>query len=296
MRSKISPALSGCTAFALVFICLGVSATNAQTVDAGSDYGPFDPVPDAQLRPLTTDRPGKSSSPVTVDPGHLQIEADLFNYSFSAADDTTLRQWSAPNVLLKYGLSDRVDLEAAVSGVNDFEQHDRATGQTITAHGIGDGWIGAKFNVFGDDAGDTPKNQAFAIIPMVKIPTAANGLGNKLVEATVALPYQFNLPDNWSLVVENTDGLRADHNGDRLGGDYQAMINLSHPLFLDSITAQVEYFYDRSGDPAIGQTMTFDPALQWVVLPNLAFDAGDYIGLDSKAPAQNPYVGISTRF
>jgi len=259
-------------------------------------YGPFNPVPDAQLGALTTDRPGKSSTPITVPAGHVQIEADLFNYSYTDADGATTEQWSTPNVLVKYGLSDRVDFEVGVSGVNHYQYQDHGTGQTITADGIGDTWVGAKFNVLGNNPSDSPKNQAFAIIPMIKIPTAARGLGNHLVEATVALPYQFSLPDNWSLVVENADGLRANHSGSGYDGDYQAMVNVSHTLIFDSLTAQAEYFYDIATDPAIGNQMSFDPAVQWAVTPGLALDVGDYIGLNSRTPGENPYVGISTRF
>jgi len=296
MVSKSAAALSCGTVLALTLICLGQRSAQAQAAGLGDVYGPFNPVPDAGLRPLTTDRPGKSSSPVTVDAGHFQLEADLFNYSYTDLDGTTTRAWSTPNVLLKYGVSRTIDVEVAVSGINQFEYHNHATDQVAKAYGIGDTWVGAKFNIFGDDPGDGPPNQAFAIIPFVKIPTAARGLGNHLIEATVALPYQINLPDNWSLVLENADGLRANHNGNRYEGDYQAMVNLSHPLFFDSLTAQVEFFDDYGGDPAIGHAMTFDPAVQWSVLPNLAFDMGDYIGIDSKAPAENPYVGISARF
>ena len=290
MPSRFSNAL------VLAFVCVGLRPALAQSDSTGDVYGPANPVPDSQLRPLTTDRPGKSSSPVTVDAGHLQLEADLFNYSYTDQDGATTRQWSAPNVVLKYGVTRTIDVEVAVSGVNQFEYHDRGTGEITKANGIGDTWIGAKFNIFGDDPGDGPKNQGFAIIPFIKIPTAASGLGNHLVEATVAIPYQFNLPDNWSVVIENADGLRADHNGNRYEGDYQAMVNISHSLFFDDLTAQIEYFYDYGTDPAIGHVMSFDPAVQWAVTSGLALDMGDYIGLNSKATAENPYVGISTRF
>jgi hypothetical protein len=298
MRLKL-PAFLPCAAALALLPCATALAQTAGTAaaDAADNiYGPFNPVPDTALRALTTDRPGKSSSPVTVDAGHVQIEADLFNYSYTDADSTTTRQWSAPNVLVKYGVSRWVDVEVGISGVNQFEYHDHKTGQIVKADGIGDTWVGAKFNVFGDDPGDGPANQGFAVIPMVKVPTAAEGLGNHLVEATVTLPYQYNLPDNWSVVVENVDGLRANHTGDGYEGDYQGMINVSHPLFFDDLTAQVEYFYDHANDPVLGNQMSFDPSVQWQVTKGLALDMGDYIGLNAKTPAENPYVGISTRF
>ena len=219
-------------------VVCGCSAAGAQT--------------DAQPGQMSPDRPGKSSTPVTVDAGHFQLEADLFNY----AEGPSFNQSSAPNAVLKLGISRTVDLEVAFSGAN----HLAVKGEG-NINGIGDTWIGAKFSIFG---------QAFAIIPFIKIPTAVKGLGNSKIEYTVALPYQLSLPYNWGLTIENADGLRADHNAEHYVGDYQGIINLSHPLLWDSLTASIEYAYDYNADPAIGHGATFDPSLQWFVKPNLA--------------------------
>lgn len=51
------------------------------TVDK-SQYNLFNPTPDDQLRPFSTDRPGKSHSSLTVDAGHIQEEGDIWNYTW----------------------------------------------------------------------------------------------------------------------------------------------------------------------------------------------------------------------
>ena len=50
-----------------------------------SAYTLWHPTPRALLRELTTDRPDKTESPYTVDAGHVQIEADLVNYSYAVS-------------------------------------------------------------------------------------------------------------------------------------------------------------------------------------------------------------------
>lgn len=47
-----------------------------------SSYSLFNPTPDSELRELSADRPVKSILPITVDAGHVQVEADLANYGF----------------------------------------------------------------------------------------------------------------------------------------------------------------------------------------------------------------------
>ncbi len=309
MHSKLSKLWSCGAAVALVLGCCTLYPARAQTApdappdgaagpssDVNYGYSLFNPVPDAQMRPLASDRPGKSQSPVTVDAGHFQIEADLFNFSFGRDGQTTTRQWSTPNALLKLGLSDGVDLEVIAPGAQSFEYNDRTTKQLVKASGITDTWVGAKFNLFGDDPNDGPAGLALAMIPMIKIPTASKALGNNRWEATVAIPCQISLPGDWALVVQNNDGLRANYTGQGYHGDFQGLVNISHSLYFQNLTAALEYAYDYALEGFEGHSSTVDPSLQWQVAKGLALDMGNYIGTSGKAPAENPYVGITVRF
>lgn len=309
MHSKLSKLLFCGAALALALGCCASRPASAQTApsaqpddaagqpgDVDYEYSLFNPVPDAQMRALASDRPGKSQSPVTVDAGHFQIEADFFNFSFGRDGQTTTRQWSTPNALLKLGLSDGIDLEVMAPSEQSFEYNDHSTKQLVKARGITDTWVGAKFNVFGDDPNDGPTGLALAVIPMIKIPTASKALGNNRWEATVAIPYQISLPGSWALVVQNDDGLRANHNGQGYHGDFQGLINISHPLYFQNLTAAVEYAYDYATEGYEGRSSTVDPSLQWQLTKGLALDVGDCIGVSGKAPAENPYVGITVRF
>ena len=271
--------------------------------DVDYDYSPFNPVPAAQMRALSTDQLGKAASPLTVDAGHFQIETRLLDSSFERDGPTTMRQWSSPGALLKLGLTDGVDFEVQAPSEQGFEYHDRRTGQLVKARGLSDSWVGAKLNIFGDDPNDGPAFQSLAIIPMIKIPTAQSALGHNAVEATIAIPYKIDLPGFWSLTLENADGVRLNslapgYVGHQQGyhGDYQGIVNISHPLYFSSLTASIEYAFDAATQPYLGHSSTLDPALQWQITRGLAFDVGDYIGLSGKVPGQHPYVGLTARF
>ena len=155
----------------------------------------FNPVPTANLRAFSTDRPAKGNSPTTVDAGHFQYETDLFNDTHSNAGGSTTRLYQAFDPVLKLGLTDKVDLEVQFTGYN--WQSQTTGGQTVHASGVGDLVLRAKFNLVGNEGGI-----AAAIIPYVKIPTAHQPIGNNTVDGGIILPVSFPLPYDFTLVVE----------------------------------------------------------------------------------------------
>ena len=94
----------GRAVLAAISVLLAPVSVAAQTIpaaNAGSET----------LRPLCTDRPTKSTSPCTVDAGHFQLESDLFNVTVDRGGGQTTTTWLATNPTLKYGLTDRLDVE-----------------------------------------------------------------------------------------------------------------------------------------------------------------------------------------
>ena len=178
-----------------------------------SGYSLFNPVPDALLRDFSTDRPGKTQSPVTLDAGHYQIESDLYNYTYDAysPDGTTTRlsTYGVPN--LKIGLLDAVEFDAILPLYNGYSERDRTTGSETRIHGLGDLQLGGKVNIFGNAGGDS----SFGLLGFVKIPTAARGLGNNMVEFSLYnTPYvSRNLPAGIFQITARTgrSGLLREH-------------------------------------------------------------------------------------
>ena len=87
-----------------------------------SSYTLFHPVPHELMREMTTDRPDKTESPYTVDAGHVQVEADVVNYSYdrrnSAHDNTRVDALALAPFNFKVGLCPSADFQIVVPTYN----------------------------------------------------------------------------------------------------------------------------------------------------------------------------------
>ena len=247
-----------------------------------------------QLRPLCTDRPTKSTSPCTVDPGHLQIESDIFNVTFdhSGGADTTTSLYTNPTI--KWGVSNNVDVELNISPFETVVSRDRATDVTTRASGVGDLFARAKIELVGADGG----NVGFGLAPYVKIPTAPNGVGNGAVEYGVIAPISLNLPANWSLVIDpEVDDLK-NALGEGRHANYSGLLSFSYPA-TKTVTVSAEVWGDVNDDPSgTVRQASADLGLAWIpaASPNMQWDGGVNFGLNSQTPAAQAYIGVSRRF
>jgi len=274
-------------------------ATNAEgtpvriTVDK-SQYNLFNPTPDDQMRPFSTDRPGKTHSSLTVDAGHFQLESDFWNYTWDrfTRDRTTTRAYSVATPFLKLGVTNWAEVEVQLPFYNSLAIRSRRGEGSLRARGFGDVLVGGKINLFGNDNGD----RALALYALIKLPTAARGLGNNMVEYTLNVPYTIALPAKFSLTLEPAVGLLRNLNKQGYHADYQFLANLNRPIIGEVVTAALEVAAEYTTDHNIRPRYTIDPSLQWLLTPALQLDVGAYIGLNKSAPDYNPYAGISFRY
>lgn len=270
----------------------------AQSIDhKDGDYSFSNPVPQDKLRELSTDRPGKSHSAITVDVGHFQIESDFLNYTYDphGQRDVTTRAYSVGTPILKYGVTSWMDIELGLALFNSLHQVSTIaipiSPETI-ARGFGDTLLGAKFNAFGNDGGD----QSLAFLPFVRLPTASPGLGNGHIEFTLNVPYTIALSKPWSLTLEPNVGVLRNLNNTGYRGDLGFIVNLNRPILIKGLTAAAEVAVDQSTEKEAGTKVSFDPSLQYLVSKDLQLDVGIYLGLTRATARYNPYVGFSYRF
>lgn len=259
-----------------------------------SGFTLFDPTPAADLRGFCTDRPTKSTGPCTVDAGHLQIESDLFNVTVDHSGGLDTTTWLATNPTVKLGLSNTVDVELNMVPWETVIVRDRATGRETRDSGIGDVYGRLKWNLVGDDGG----NLAIALAPYVKAPTAASPIGDGAVEGGLLVPVNINLPMNWSLTIDpEVDLLKnADNRSRHL--NLSGLLSLSRTVS-KSVTLSGEIWADENFEPAGHITqVSLDLGAAWIPAsePNLQFDGGVNLGLDSQTPAVQGYVGVSKQF
>ena len=254
----------------------------------------FNPTPEADLRSLCTDRPAKSTAPCTVDAGHWQVEADVYNVATqSSAGLTTVTQLFT-NPTLKLGLTNTVDLEVNIVPYEEVRVHDSTAATTTIGHGAGDLFLKAKWNLIGDDGG----NFALALSPYVKAPTAGRVLGNGAVEGGVLAPMQVSLPANWQLaIIPELDAL-ANAAGSGRHANVSLDLALAYPV-TKTVTASAEIWGDENFDPGGRVTQaSFDLGAAWIPpkSPNFQLDGGVNFGLNRVTPGVQAYVGISRRF
>ena len=173
-----------------------VKASKDKAKPDKNQYWLLNPVPADQMRSFSTDRPTKSNVPYTVDAGHFQYETDLVNFTHQVIGSAHTNTLLAPNPTFKVGVTNNADLEVNVpfAGIHTFGS---STGPSSTVWGIGDTFVRAKVNLWGNDGGST----AAALIPFVKAPSAPIGIGNGAVEEGLIAPLALSLPNDFILLL-----------------------------------------------------------------------------------------------
>jgi Putative MetA-pathway of phenol degradation len=256
-----------------------------------NQYWLLNPVPPDQMRSFNTDRPTKANVPYTVDAGHFQYETDLVNLTHQVIGSVHTNTILAPNPTFKVGVTNNADVEVNVpfAGIHTFGS---STGPSSTLWGIGDTFVRAKVNLWGNDSGSS----AAALIPFVKAPSAPIGIGNGAVEEGLIAPLALSLPNDFTLLlVPEIDAFKNSVDNGR-HGNFIFDVNLSREV-IKSVTTYVELWSDYNDDPVVKTTqVSFDTALAWVIFPNVQLDVGANFGLTTATPAVQVYTGLSQRF
>ncbi|OBR78367.1 transporter [Xanthomonas arboricola] len=271
-RARRAPVLS--IALAGVLCSLALQAQAQEATDAA----------------LCTDRPTKANSTCTVPTGAWQLETDIGSYTRDSQPGTRIETSVFTNPTLKYGVSDRIDLQLNWAPQLQVKTTDRATGARSSLSGGGDIYLRMKARFYESETASV------ALLPFVKAPTARTGLGNDEWEGGVALPINFALPNSFSLTFGPEVDWLADSDG---SGKHVALINainLAHPL-TSKLSMAVEVWSSINRDPA--QTIeqySADIAAAYLLNPLLQLDVGANFGLNDRTPDAQVYVGMSHRF
>ncbi len=244
----------------------------------------------AEEQPICATRPGKATAACTVPAGHFQLETGLADWSLQnipGERDTTLVIGATS---FKYGLTDRSDIEVAVT---PWERVTSRTGSDRdSVSGFGDLVVSYKQQV-------TPANAAFQVtlLPMVKIPTAGHALGNGKWEGGLLLPIAYTIPKT-SLSINLTPELDWAANAGG-SGHHAAMTQVASLGFQInpklSVAAELWGKWDWDPSGTIRQASA-DASVAYLASNNVQLDAGANFGLNRQTPDVEYYSGISVRF
>lgn len=270
---------------------LGQDASNADK----SGYNLLERTPDHLRREMSTDRPDKTESPYTVDAGHYQVEMDLVNYAYDRhnPDHTATRvdSFSLAPINFKVGLLNNVDVQFVVETYNHVREKDLSTGTVIKRRGFGDVTTRVKWNLWGNDNGDT----ALALMPWIKLPTNQDGLGNDAVEGGLIVPLAVSLPAGWGMGLMTEVDFLERSTGSGYEAEFINSITFAHDIIGD-LGGYVEFFSAVNTESSADWVGTVDLGLTYAVNENVQLDGGVNLGVTRAADDINPFIGVSWRF
>lgn len=255
-----------------------------------SRYTLFDPTPRQFMRAFSTDRPDTTESPYTVDAGHFQIELSLADYAYDKDAGVRTRTLGVLPVNLKVGLLNNVDIQFV------FTPYERVETRFGSARAVASGFsddtqVRLKVNLWGNDGGST----AFAIMPLVKVPTGARGLSNDHVEGGVILPLAIGLPSDFSLGTMAEFDLVYDDGRRDYVVDFVHSATLGHPI-AGLLAGYIEYVGVVPGEGGGRYRAIASAGLTYPLAKNWIVDGGGTLGLSGTVDNATVFIGTSLRF
>ncbi len=211
---------------------------------------------------IITDRPDQTEASSTVPKGSLQIEMGIVA---SSNDDDMLNSFAGPSTLLRYGLTEKIELRL----FNQYEAHKlELFDETNKVSGFSDIELGVKLQLFKKEG----VNTEIAFLSHAIIPTAKNELSNDKMGAINKLSISHSLSENIGL-------------GYNVGYDYVAQIHsftYSVALgfsFTDSFGGYIEP-YGVYGEQGFYEGY-FDAGLTYLLKDNFQLDISYGLGLNN---------------
>lgn len=245
-----------------------------------------------EARDFCADRPGLGTPACTLDPGRVQVELGLGDWTRDADAATLSHTWVSGDVLVRLGIDAATEVQVGWTAYGRTRTRDRATGTVVRNSGSGDLLLAFRHNLLNPDGSGT----TVAVQPFVILPTGGGAIGAGDWGAGMLLPFGFALSDEASLAFTLSAEAAADEDGDgrhvAVGGVAGIGVDLS-----DTVSATLELGVTRDDDPAGASTQWLSGlSFGWQPGPDWQVDAGANVGLNGPAADLELYFGVSRRF
>lgn len=246
----------------------------------------------AEERDFCADRPGLGVPACTVDPGRLQAEVGLADWTLDRRPDSRTDTVLAGDLQLRYGLGASTEARLGWTAYGHVRERDRTTGAIGRAARTGDVALGIKQNLVNPDGSGT----SIAILPAVTIPVGRVPVGAGDWGASLRVPADFALTKDIQLAFTPEIEAAVDEDGDGRHLAYGTVVGLADTLS-DALTGTAELSATRDRDPSGHATMALaSVSLAYRPDKESQLDIGTVAGLDHAAPDLELYVGVSRRF
>jgi Putative MetA-pathway of phenol degradation len=250
------------------------------------------PASAGELRDFCGERPGIGSSACTLDPGHVQVELGLADWTLDRRPDARTDEIDLGDMLVRIGIADHAEVQLEWTSWGHVRTRDRTTGAIDRTSGSGDLTLAVRRNLLHPDGSGT----TIALQPYVTLPVGSAAIGDGTWSAGLVVPFAFPLSD--MLSIEMTPTLAAAPDEDRHGRHlaYGNVFGLGIDLS-DKLDADLELSLTRDEDPAGHSTEALAGlSVGWVIGENVQLDAGANLGLNGASPDLEIYAGVSRRF
>jgi hypothetical protein len=255
-----------------------------------SVYNFFNPTPKTEMRDFAIDRPDRTESPYTVDAGHFQHETDLVSYFYDHSEGVEDQAYLFGIANLKAGLTNSIDLQVIPFSYVYQTSKTLQTRQKTSDSGYGDTVVRLKYNIFGNDSGES----ALGVMPYVKAPTAHGDLGNGDWEGGIILPYSRTLSEKFSLGTMTEVDLRRNTEDSGYHTEFVNTVTLGTSI-AEGLSNYVELWTNLSTKETPIQ-ITADFGFVYELCPDTLIDIGINIGLTEATTDLNTFSGLSQRF
>ncbi len=240
---------------------------------------------------ISTDRPDFVESSDVVGRGRFQIETGAVSER-STVGGTQSRTQTTPT-LLRYGISDALELRLETDGFVRSRSQDPASGTTLRERGFSDVALGVKWHM--RDADETAGTPSIAWLVHVDVDSGSRAFRGQGLRPSLRAVAEWDLPSDFSVGV--MPGLLADKNAD--GKRFVA--GIFAVTLAKELAPRWHGFVELAGQQLAsrrngGSVVTFDAGLAYLVTDSLQLDCSVARGLTSYSPDFQWGVGVSVRF
>ena len=237
----------------------------------------------SKLRTLSPDRPDVTESPISVDKGHIQLEASFLEWARDGGDDDTYR---LPALNIKYGLTDSSDIQLVLNAL------DRITSGSRTSSEYGnESGVRYKHNFFGNDDGD----MALGILVGVLNPSWQGRAKQYRPEQFISLVGAYALTESISLAaMSQVTNFYQDSERHYERAMLQT-VSLGTPLF-GNFDGYIELAAEKQLDYGEKWAGVYSTGMLYNVEENFQLDIGSQFALSDNANDSLIFTGFTIRW
>jgi hypothetical protein len=244
---------------------------------------------DEKEEPLESDRPDFTESSTTVGLGRLQIESG-YTYTQAIEGDPTHNAHDLPELLVRYGLAERLEMRVAWDEGLVFERSlDRNSGRVVADSGSTDVEFGTKYALTKQDKW-RPQT---ALIAAVSTPVGAASQSSRQVDVRLNYCYSWEFSKKLSLAC-STGSLWTAESGDHFAEFFQSA-SVEYELTEKLHCFNEFYALFRHGASDNRPQPYYDAGLTYLVTPNFQLDWRAGLGLNNAADGFFTGCGFTVR-